>query len=128
MAWQDHLPLVRLLAGREYHCLSTIMGLSELKITLSDVIAAVCNHPERYTLNGTFGEVLAFLEGYANGAMLGNRGRSSSYFNEYTQWLRTRLSLQDAKSWQSFIDLFPNETKALSEFLVLWREFREEHP
>jgi len=46
--------------------------LSEFQVTLSDVVRAICQRPRVYTMHGTFGEVLAFLEGYTTGALLGS--------------------------------------------------------
>jgi len=46
------------------------MDLSKFRMTFIDTVEAICKRPKAYTLNGTFGEVLALLDGYAYGTKL----------------------------------------------------------
>jgi len=104
------------------------MALEQLKMTFTEVLDAVCKYPHMYTMNGTFGEVLAFLDGYANGAKLGDRGRSSSYFNSYREWLSQRIGeSKDDDFWRYFRNSFTDETMAAREFSRLWHEYVETH-
>lgn len=102
------------------------MDFPQFKVTFTDIIEAVCKRPLMYTLNGTFGEVLALLDGYAYGAKLGNQARSSSYFYPYAKWLHTRLGFpEDVPLWESFIAAYPDEATAMNEFARLWREYEK---
>ncbi|HEX8888113.1 MAG TPA: hypothetical protein VF779_02995 [Pyrinomonadaceae bacterium] len=82
-----------------------------------------------YTMNGTFGEVLAFLDGYANGKRLGNPVRSGSYFHPLGKWLAAmRGYAEDADIWATFINEHPDEATALREFARLYREYADTKP
>jgi hypothetical protein len=75
-------------------------------------------------MHGTFGEALAFLDGYANGKGLGDPGRSSSFFNSFREWLSSRSSLQNSDDfWRDFRDLYGEDQIALREFARLWSEY-----
>jgi hypothetical protein len=103
--------------------------ITKFQMTFADVIEAVCKYPGMYTMNGTFGEALALLDGYANGARLGKKGRSSSVFNPYAKWLQLRMGgPTEGDFWRHFVHSFPDEHTALREFSRLWREFETEHP
>ena len=102
------------------------MDLEQFKMTFTDVLDAVCKYPTNYTMNGSFGEVLAFLDGYANGAKLGDRGRSSSYFNGYREWLCERMQQsKETDFWRYFRSSFPDEATTAAEFSKLWHEYQE---
>jgi hypothetical protein len=104
------------------------MDFSRFRLTFSDIIQAVCKRPRVYTLNGTFGEVLTLLDGYAYGAKLGKRNRSSSYFNDFAVWIAsTRNYSRDVPLWDTFIKDCPDEQTAIREFARLWREYEESH-
>jgi hypothetical protein len=100
---------------------------SEFKVTFDDVIDSACKRPELYTVNATFGEVLALLDGYAYGARLGRRGRSSSYFFDFAKWLSSRMGPPgNATFWRFFRESYPDDKTALSEFRQRWHEFAQE--
>ena len=74
------------------------------KPTFGDIVEAVTKHPKAYLMHGSFGEALAFLEGYANGRGIGNPHRPASVFSPYQTWLRNRLPLNDGDNFcQCFI-------------------------
>jgi hypothetical protein len=102
------------------------MDSAKLKLTFVEIVEAVCRRPRMYTLNGTFGEALALLDGYAYGAKLGIASRSSSYFFPYAVWLHAKMNLpKDAHLWESFIKSYPDESTAIIEFARLYREYVE---
>ena len=104
----------------------------QFRTNFTDIIETVCKRPKMYMMNGTFGEALAFLDGYANGRNLGERGRSSSYFNPYRHWLQNRLNIPETEDfWRAFRDSYPDDGTALKEFARLWHEYErtsERHP
>jgi hypothetical protein len=80
-------------------------------------------------MHGSFGEALAFLDGYANGRGIGNPNRSASVFSPYQAWLNNRLSLNGGDDfWQRFVLRYKDEESALREFATLWHEFEAECP
>jgi hypothetical protein len=100
------------------------MDFPQFKMTFADVIDALCKYPQMYTMNGTFGEVLAFLDGYANGKSLGNPARSSSYFCGFAKWIHTRGGYPErGPTWEHFINDYPDEATALREFARLYLEY-----
>jgi hypothetical protein len=51
-------------------------------MTFDQIVLTICKHRRNHTLNATFGEVLAYLEGHAKGARLGSTG---SYFSQFAE-------------------------------------------
>jgi hypothetical protein len=108
-------------------CGYSIMDSSELKMTFVDIVEAICKRPQMYTMHGTFGEALALLDGFAYGAKLGFRGRSSSYFVYFGMWLQMKFaSTGDSYSWDDFLSAYPDDATALKEFARLYREYEDE--
>ena len=97
--------------------------------TFGDIVETIAKHPKAYLMHGSFGEALAFLDGYANGRGIGNPNRSGSVFSPYQTWLKNRLSLNEGDDfWQRFILRYADEESALREFAILWHEFEAEFP
>jgi len=72
-------------------------------------------------MHGTFGEALAFLEGYGKGAGLDRT--TGSFFNPFKDWLRTRGWKETEHFWRSFRDAYNDDQTALNEFARLWSEY-----
>ena len=97
--------------------------------SFGDIIETVAKHPKAYLMHGSFGEALAFLDGYANGRGIGVRHRSATVFSPYQSWLAKRLSLSETDDfWQHFILRYGDEESALKNFSTLWHEFEAEYP
>ena len=97
--------------------------------TFRDIIEAVTKYPKAYLMHGSFGEALAFLDGYANGRGIGFPDRSATVFSPYQAWLENRLSLNAGDDfWQRFILRYGDEESALREFATLWNQFEAECP
>ena len=98
--------------------------LEQLKMTFGDIIRAICKYPKAYLMNGTFGEVLACLDGNANGRAVGNRGRSSSFFNPFADWLADKMGIERIGNfWQAFWDSCGDDETAIREFSRYWTEY-----
>ena len=105
------------------------MALEKFKMTFTDVLTAICARPRMYTMNGSFPEVLAHLEGYTNGAKLGFKGRSSSYFHAFADWVAGEMGApKQPHFWKYFSSSFPDDATATREFARLWRVYKETHP
>jgi hypothetical protein len=103
-----------------------VMALKEFELTFGDIVRAICKRPEMYLMHGTFGEALAFLDGYANGRRLGNKGRSSSYFNPFRNWLANRLELQEEGDfWIRFRNTYDDDQTACREFARYWSDYEK---
>jgi hypothetical protein len=92
---------------------------SEFKMSFIDVLEALCKRPKMYTENGTFGEVWAYLDGYAKGK--GLAGNYHSFFSPFSEWLRATYP-EDSKERQTVNDR-SNHNEALTEFARLCREY-----
>jgi hypothetical protein len=96
-------------------------------MSFGDVIEAIAKYPKMYLMHGSFGEALAYLDGYANGLPLGPKGRSGSFFGPFSVWLSRKLSLSGPGDfWQRFRDLYGDDETALREFAVFWRKYEAE--
>lgn len=105
------------------------MDFSQFKMTFTDVVDALCKYPQMYTMNGTFGEVLAFLDGYAKGKKIGKVAYSCTYFHPFKVWLATKMGYaEDANVWESFISNYLDEATALRGFARLFREYADTNP
>jgi len=91
--------------------------------TYGDIVRAICKYPKMYLMNGTFGEVLALLEGYAKGARLD--GRTGSFFSPFRDWLCARGWKDTEDFWRSFRDAHADEQTAITEFARLWSEYEK---
>lgn len=87
---------------------------------------AICKRPKMYTANGTFGEVIALLEGYALGAIIfRNRGHHSlDPFQRFLSKQGIFESVGDFVGWNSFYDAYQDDETALKELRRLLKEFR----
>lgn len=98
--------------------------MKPVKTTFAEIVSAICRRPKMYMMHGTFGEALAFLDGYANGRRLGSKGRSASVFSPFRKWLSTKLDLEnDENFWPNFIARYGDDQTALNEFARLWAEY-----
>lgn len=88
---------------------------------------AICKRPQMYTANGTFGEVIALLEGYALGAVIfRNRGHHSlDPFQRFLSKTGKYESIGDFVGWHSFYNAYQDDEIAIKEFQRLLKEFRE---
>jgi len=94
------------------------------KLTFAEIVRAICLRPQMYMMHGTFGEALAFLDGYANGRMLGSSGRSGSVFNPFRKWLAEKLEMKDNEQfWNNFIEKYGDDQTALNNFAEFWAEY-----
>jgi hypothetical protein len=100
------------------------MNQEEVERRFSEVIGAICRHPKMYLMHGTFGEALAYLDGYANGRRIGMSGRSASVFTPFRRWLTTKLILEDTEEfWATFRGLHTDDQEALKYFAEYWTEY-----
>jgi hypothetical protein len=100
------------------------MSLEHFELKFSDIIGTTCRYPKMYFMHGTFGEALAYLEGYADGRGLGSIGHSSSVFNPFREWLSSKLALQNTEDfWTTFRNLYANDQDALKHFSEYWSEY-----
>jgi hypothetical protein len=86
----------------------------------------ICKNPKMHTLNGTFGEVIAFLVAYAHGAVIfRNRGHHSlDPFQRFLAKQGIYESVGGFVGWSSFYDAYQDDETAIKEFQRLLSEFR----
>lgn len=87
-------------------------------------IEAVLRRPTMYTLSGSYGEVIAFLEGYFSGLAIEalREGRISPWA-AFGVDLRMRYPIGNRCVFQSFLDV--HKTESISELLKAYLEFAE---
>ena len=91
--------------------------------SLSIYIEILTFNPKALTLNGTFLEVAAWADGYANGARDANSVSSDEWCN-FQKWLRIKLDFPANQAWSfAMLNLFPDEGEALAQLSILFQEF-----
>ena len=101
--------------------------MQQFEVTFGDIVRTICHHPQMYLMHGSFGEALAFLEGYANGRRLGSSGRTGSFFSPFHEWLCNQAGWKETEDfWRSFRDSYGEDRTALREFARLWSEYEVE--
>jgi hypothetical protein len=101
--------------------------MEQSELTFGEIIRSICLRPQMYVMHGSFGEALAFLEGYANGRRLGNSGRSGSFFSPFKDWLCSHAGWKETEDfWRSFRDSYGEDQTALREFARLWSQYEVE--
>jgi hypothetical protein len=102
------------------------MGIARFRLTFADIVDSVCKKPQTYTLNGTFGEALAFLDGLGYNAYIREPNRSSSSFTSFGEWLQVKLNYPDGVPLlRTFQESHKDDSEALKEFARLWRLYSE---
>ena len=91
--------------------------------SFSKYIEILTSNPKALTLNGTFLEVAAWADGYANGARDANSVSSDEWCN-FQKWLRIKLDFPANQAWSfAMLNLFPDEGEALAQLSILFQEF-----
>jgi hypothetical protein len=87
---------------------------------------AICKRPKMHTANGTFGEVIALLEGYALGEnIFRSRGHHSlDPFQRYLSKKGKYKSVGGFVGWNSFYGAYEDDELAIKELRRLLKEFR----
>ncbi len=91
-----------------------------------EIADAICKRPKMYTANGTFGEVIALLEGYASGAVIfRNRGHHSlDPFQRFLFKQEKYESIGDFVGWSHFYNAYQDDEIAIKELRRLLKKFR----
>ena len=97
-------------------------------------IEYICAHDYRHMWlrTGSFNEVLAYLEGYANGAQVERHGHHT-FTVPFCHWLAIKFSGQfqpkyvdcNILYWDEYREIFPDEEEAIANLPILYREFAE---
>jgi hypothetical protein len=105
-----------------------------IELEFCKAIEYICRYEHRHMWlrTGSFDEVLAYLEGYANGAKVERHGHHT-YTVPFGHWLAIKFSAErkpenakkDIVSWKEYREIFPNEEEAIANLPVLYREFAE---
>jgi hypothetical protein len=90
------------------------MDLSQFGMSFADIVEALCKRPQMYTMNGTFVEVTAYLEGYTTADPKNSR-RELHGFNS---WLSVKLGYPShIVSWVYLREIYPDDAEALQSCL-----------
>ena len=91
-----------------------------------EYVEAICKRPKMYTPNGSFYEVVSFLEGYSTGANVGEFAYHSA-FTPFMKWTIKKFGIQEIIiDWKEFRELFSSEQDALNNLPILYKEYVEQ--
>ena len=89
--------------------------------------AAVIARPKMYTLNGTFGEVISFLEGYMSGIAKGNCDAPPLIeWNDFEEWLTSILGVRGRDAFQRIQDSHADNCEQLKALADLYDRFQSD--
>lgn len=89
------------------------------------MIKSVLVRPKMYTLSGTYGEVVAFLEGYYSGIAKIKTDFDGKYeWTFFLEWLKEKIGQSNKSLAISFLDAYPKET--LEKFNEYYFDFLTE--
>ena len=86
----------------------------------------VLRRPKMYTLHGTVGEVVAFLEGYCSGLVCvgGNGPRIVGEWYGFTEWLRAELNpVGDVPVIAAFVERYGNDAGGIHHLLLYFEAY-----
>lgn len=86
------------------------------------LIEKVCNQPKKYTHNGTFKEVLAFIEKKGRSAIEGTF-YFHSIFTPFLRWYVKKTENGMMIDMKNFQNSFSSKDEALKSFPVLYKEY-----
>jgi len=86
------------------------------------MISAVLTRPQMYTLHGTFGEVVAFLEGYYSGAAIFRMNEPAVLvWGEFSRFLSATYNFRSGFVMDEFLNKFGAD--ALNELKEAYDKF-----
>jgi hypothetical protein len=94
-------------------------------------VQAICHRPQMYTKNGTFGEVLAFIQGIALGSRVHGSAGSHAGIQDFFHWLEKKVGNHPDFRWrtiESFYAMYSDDETALKDFAKYYAEFCNEIP
>lgn len=98
------------------------MSLPNLKMSFADVVGTLCLYPQMYTMNGSFPEVIAYIEGY----IVADPKNLRRDWHGFSKWLSARVGyphhvVASVYLRQTYLD----DTEALKELARLFREYAD---
>lgn len=94
-------------------------------------VQCVCYRPQMYSQNGTFGEILAFIQGIACGSRVHGFAGSHAGIQDFFGWLEKKVEKHPDFQWwtiESFRAKYDNDESALKDFAKYYKEFCDELP
>ncbi|MBK7706071.1 MAG: hypothetical protein IPN69_18695 [Acidobacteria bacterium] len=88
-----------------------------------EIVEAVCRRPRMYTVNGTFEEVVCFLDGFGLGSDLAT-GQTHSIWTNFGKWLANTRGIANGPIMMSeFRGWYENDERALAELIRFYQEY-----
>ncbi len=94
-------------------------------------VQSICHRPQMYTKNGTFGEVLAFIQGIALGSRVHGFAGSHAGIQDFFGWLKIKVGDHPDFRWwtiESFYAMYSDDESALKDFAKYYAEYCNELP
>jgi len=93
-------------------------------VTLTE---AVLLRPAMYTMNGTFAEVIAFLEGYYSGmAQVNPNAQLVVEWSDFEQWLADRLNVESTEPFRRIEQTHDEDCERMKALADCYAHFRAE--
>ena len=91
-------------------------------------IETVLLRPNMYTINGTYGEVIAFLKGYISGiAKVDSNNDIVMEWYGFTKWLSDQLNVDSADVFSTFFNRYmDDDQKGVVALLAALHRFHED--
>jgi len=90
-------------------------------MTFTDVVGFICKRPKMYTMNGTFAEVIAFIDGYTSADSV---KKSRMEWHGFSSWLAKRLEYSDAIVAAEYLrERYPSDDEAIDELAQRYAEY-----
>lgn len=98
------------------------MSLLNLKMTFADIVGTLCRYPQMYTMNGSFPEVIAYIEGYT----VADPKNSRRDWRGFSKWLSARVGYPNHVVASVYLrQTYRDDAEALKELARLFREYAD---
>lgn len=88
-----------------------------------NVVTPVCKRPRLYTTDGSFNEVVAFLEGFGLGANVGQASYHSAFTPFHTWLAKSDGRPERSAGWTYFRTRFASDSEAIQNISRLYAEY-----
>ena|SRR5437868_274954 len=93
-------------------------------VTLTE---AVLLRPAMYTMNGTYAEVIAFLEGYYSGMAHGNPNAQPAVdWSDFEAWLADRLEVDSTEAFRRIEQSYDDNCERIKALADWYARFQTE--
>jgi hypothetical protein len=98
------------------------MSTPNLKMTFADIVGTLCRYPQMYTMNGSFPEVIAYIECYT----VADPKKSRRDWHGFSEWLSAEIGYPNHVVASVYLrQTYRDDAEALKELARLYCEYSE---